>query len=366
MRRCILLSFRISAAFIGTVIGAGYASGQEIMQFFSVFGQYGFMTLMLSGLIFFIAACSIFNISIKLKAYDYKNFVSKLCGNRIGLFYDSIITLFLFLGTSIMFSGSCEVFKAFFKVPKIVGIIIICFLTLAAVLKSLEGLLNVNSIIVPVISFVVIFTSFIVFRDGNISLILDNVYMNTDVSVFKSFFFMLFYCSYNLVLSLGVLSAFPKDIKDKSVLMLGAFIGSFSLMILALLLNFLIFMHMPEIADESMPILYITKSFHPYFKYALALCIWGEIFSTAVSDVFSLANRISDNNKYSYKAVCIFIVLSAIPLSLFDFKSLIAFFYPLFGALSIILMVYIIFQGNLSSKSTSPVNSHIYKRGIMK
>lgn len=345
MKKEILLSFRIGAAFIGTVIGAGYASGQEIMQFFSVFGPYGFISLVISGLIFFIAANSIFNISDQLKAYDYKDFVGKLCGKKIGFFYDSIITLFLFLGTSIMFSGSCEIFRAFFKIPKIAGIIIICLLTLLAVFKSLEGLLNVNSIIVPIISFVVIFTFFMVFKDDSLSLIFDNFNMNADVSVFKSFFFMLFYCSYNLVLSLGVLSAFPKDIKNKNVLKLGAFVGGFGLMMLALLLNSLIFIRMPQILNESMPMLYITKSFHPYFKYALALCIWGEIFSTAVSDVFSLGNRIAGKKKYSYKAVCTLIVFLSIPLSLFDFKSLVAFFYPLFGALSIFLMAYIIFKG---------------------
>jgi len=349
MRKGILLSFRIGAAFIGTVIGAGYASGQEIMQFFSIFGSYGFITLILSGFIFFIAANSVFKISNNLKVYDYNSFVSKLCGKKIGLFYDFIITLFLFLGTSIMFSGSCEVFKAFFNIPKMVGIIIICLLTLLAVFKSLEGLLNVNSIIVPVISSVVIFTAFSFLRENSTWQIFDSINIAPEASAFKAFFFMLFYCSYNLVLSLGVLSAFPKDIKRRKVLMLGAFIGGFGLMLLAFLLNSLILIHMPDILNESMPMLYITKSFHPYFKYALALCIWGEIFSTAVSDVFSLANRISSKKKYSYKAVCTLIVLCSVPLSLFDFKSLVAFFYPLFGAVSIFLIVYIIFKGNSCS-----------------
>lgn len=351
MRKGILLSFRIGAAFIGTVIGAGYASGQEIMQFFSIFGTYGFITLLLSGFIFFITANSVFRISDNLKAYDYNSFVSRLCGKKIGFFYDFIITLFLFLGTSIMFSGSCEVFKAFFNIPKVAGIIIICILTLLAVFKSLEGLFNVNSIIVPVISSVVIFTAFSFLKKNNIGQIFDSINITSEVSPFKAFFFMIFYCSYNLVLSLGVLSAFPKDIKSKKVLMLGAFIGGYVLMILAFLLNSLILLHMPQILNESMPMLYITKSFHPYFKYALALCIWGEIFSTAVSDVFSLANRISEKKKYSYKAVCTLIVLCSIPLSLFDFKSLVAFFYPLFGALSIFLIVYIILKGNSLSST---------------
>jgi uncharacterized membrane protein YkvI len=212
---------------------------------------------------------------------------------------------------------------------------------------------------------VVIFTAFSIIKENSISQILDYTNTSSQTSAFKAFFFMFFYCSYNLVLSLGVLSAFPKDITRKKVLALGALIGSLGLMTLAFLLNSLILAHMPEVLEQSMPILYVTKSFHPYFKYALALCIWGEIFSTAVSDVFSLANRISYKNKYSYKAVCTFIVLLAIPLSLFDFKSLVSFFYPLFGALSIFLIVYIIFKGCWISDRSSQVNSYACTRNIM-
>ena len=153
---------------------------------------------------------------------------------------------------------------------------------------------------------------------------------------------MFFYCSYNLMLSLGVLTAFPQDIRSKNVLSVGAFIGGFGLMILAFFLNVLILTHMPEVINKAVPILYITKEFPLYFRYTLALCIWGEIFSTAVSDVFSLANRLVSKKKYSYKAVCTAIVLCAIPLSLFDFKALVAFFYPLFGALSMLLIAKIL------------------------
>ena len=34
-------SFQIGAAFIGVIVGAGFASGQEILQFFTSFGAIG-------------------------------------------------------------------------------------------------------------------------------------------------------------------------------------------------------------------------------------------------------------------------------------------------------------------------------------
>jgi len=35
-------TFKVAATYIGTVVGAGFASGQEMLQFFAVFGLKGF------------------------------------------------------------------------------------------------------------------------------------------------------------------------------------------------------------------------------------------------------------------------------------------------------------------------------------
>ncbi|AOV07472.1 hypothetical protein BI350_07910 [Sporosarcina ureilytica] len=48
-------SFQIGGAFIGVIVGAGFASGQEILQFFSSFGLIGIAgALVATGLFAFI------------------------------------------------------------------------------------------------------------------------------------------------------------------------------------------------------------------------------------------------------------------------------------------------------------------------
>lgn len=343
MKKNFLLSIRIGATFIGTIIGAGFASGQEIMGFFTIYGPYGMISVFFTGIIFIASAYLIFHHSANLKAFNYSEFVNKLCGKKLGFLYDIIITVFLFLGVSIMFSGSAAIFEENLGLPKSIGIILICILTLIVVLKSLDGILGINSIIVPIISIFIIITAFKVLNNTNPYHIANSNWNLFEKSFFKAFSFMIFYCSYNLIISLGVLSAFPSIINNKKVLFMGALIGGFSLMALALLLNAMIIVNVPSVLKKSIPMLYVIRNFHPFFRLGIILCIWGEIFSTAVSNVFSLGERFSKNQKYSYNAVSTIIVLSSIPLSFFEFKKLIGFFYPLFGALSIFLILYIFF-----------------------
>ncbi len=45
--------FKIAATYIGTIVGAGFASGQEVLQFFGVFGIKGLWGLLLATALFF-------------------------------------------------------------------------------------------------------------------------------------------------------------------------------------------------------------------------------------------------------------------------------------------------------------------------
>lgn len=45
-------SFQIGSAFVGLIVGAGFASGQEVMQYFTSFGIWGTVGGLLATLLF--------------------------------------------------------------------------------------------------------------------------------------------------------------------------------------------------------------------------------------------------------------------------------------------------------------------------
>lgn len=338
------LSWQVGAAYIGTVIGAGFASGQEIMQFFTRYGDIGLLMACLTGAMFFICGYGIFYLSKHYKVYDYNTFIIKVCGPRLSLVYDCIISMFLFFGASIMFAGSGAIFEESLGINRTIGISVIALFTLLIVLKAVKGILRVNSVVVPILIIVILFVLFKTMYSSNIDILpvkLKSIY-NGDM--LKPIFSFIFYCSYNLVLAVGVLTAFSQDISSQRILKRGAFLGGMGLMVLSIALNLCLILYMPAISKLSIPVLYIAGMHGTYIKYAVLLCIWCEICTTAIANVFSLANRIAKNRPSTYKFSSLFIVVTCIPLSLFNFKSLISFFYPLFGALSMFLIGFILIR----------------------
>lgn len=348
------LSWQIGAAYIGTIIGAGFASGQEIMQFFTKYGSIGSILILLSGILFSICGYAIFFLAKHYKTYDYNSFIIKICGPRLSLIYDCIITTFLFFGASIMFSGSGALFEESLGLSRMIGIVIIAVITLLVVLKSVDGILKINSIIVPLLISVILFVLFKTMFSSNTADFFQNAKSIYSGDVIKPVFSLIFYCSYNLVLAVGVLTAFSQDINSLKTLKRGAFIGGFGLMALSLALNICLILYMPAILKLSIPVLYISAMHGIYIKYAVLICIWFEICTTSIANVFSLAKRIAKNKPAVYNTTSLFIVIASIPMAFIDFKRLISFFYPLFGALSMFLIAMILIkfvQVRLSNKA---------------
>ena len=49
--------FRVASIYVASVTGAGFASGQEIMQFFSAYETGGFWGILLAGVLFSAVGC---------------------------------------------------------------------------------------------------------------------------------------------------------------------------------------------------------------------------------------------------------------------------------------------------------------------
>lgn len=343
MLKQIKLSLQIGAVFIGTVVGAGFASGQEIMQFFTCFGRIGMVTIVLSGILFYIMASAVTRAAAHHKAYNYRDMVYSVAGSRIGLVYDILITAFLFVGTSIMFSGSGALFQESLNFPRAWGISVMALLTLVIILQSLTGILRVNSIIVPMLFAVITVVLAVTIMTGDMSSMGPKLEANYRGSFVKALVYFLFYCCYNTFLSIGVLAAIPEKVKNRGAIRNGIFLGAMGLMLLSLMLNISLTLKSPQVFGFSIPMNYITSGFGKAVRSIVTLCIWCEIFSTAVSDTFSIAKRLSRNRYVTYNQACLITVFCCLPLAFMEFRALISFFYPLFGALSMLIMARMVF-----------------------
>jgi len=339
MKRGVTLAFQIAAVFIGTIVGAGLASGQEIRQFFTEFGYKGFWGILICALIYIFIGYIISDISLKYNLKSYNELINLvLRPNIFAKFTDGMTSVFLVSGAAIILAGSGALINQYFHVSKWVGILIMVAISLIVLLRDTKGLIEVNSFIVPslIIVLLTIFAMFIFFNK-------DIVSISTVKSVpFSRNYWLLscvLYSGFNILGCSGVLVPLSNETKNKKSILWGVIIGALVLTLLTVIINFMLLLNVPYIFKYEIPLLYIAHRFGTAIQVLLLGIIWLEMFSTEVSDVYSVGKALAQTFNMSYKTAVIVIILIAIPISQVGFVRLISVIYPVFGFISLFFMV---------------------------
>src|SRR5699024_11429237 len=97
-------SIQIAGAYIGLIVGAGFASGQEVLQFFTSFGWYSLLGAGIATLLFAFLGMQITQLGSELQTISHNKVIYHICGNYVGVLVVIIFTFFFFCIDLLMIS----------------------------------------------------------------------------------------------------------------------------------------------------------------------------------------------------------------------------------------------------------------------
>ena len=327
---------KIAATYVGTVVGAGFASGQELLQFFVSYGTVGFLGIAVTGLLFAWLGTQLLSLGSRLRATGYHEILYYLCGERVARILDNLIAFFLFGGLVIMLAGVGTVFRDFLNMPYNSGLAIISIAIIATVLFGVKGIASANLIVTP---FLGIFT--IMIGINSLS------HHGFDVSLFYFppqpplqpaphwVLACLLYVSYNLVLGATVLGPLGSQIASPQVRRLGGLIGGIILAVLAAFIGMVIRIHYPDVLNYEVPMLYVSSIQQSWNHYAYAFTVLKAMYSTALASLFGCTVKLKAATGLSFWLCIIIVMTASVTCSQFGFANLVGALYPLFGYISL-------------------------------
>lgn len=326
---------KIASIYIGTVIGAGFASGREIIEFFGVYGLKGIIGVIISG-IFFSLLGSLLLIKIyDSKIRDFNQLSAKVFGKRLGFIIDTLIGFSLYTGFSVMVSGSGAIFMEELGLPFNIGILVMILCCFVVFMFSLEGLSFINTILVPLLILGMLFTSFYLNLRGGYTL--SNV---EGISLTRKGNFItssILYFGSNSLIILVVFSSLLPMIDNKRTAILSGTIGGTTLCILGLSILTSMLIYYNEVVYLEIPMLKICNYIGENYRKFYSILLWVAMFTTALANGFGFMNRISDD-RYRIPIIALFCI-TAVPLAKVGFANLIGTIYPTFGVIGFTMMV---------------------------
>lgn len=141
---------------IGTLIGAGFASGQEIYTFFFSYGINGIFGIIVSGIIIGFTIYKTFKILEKNNIKNYKEFLNVFIKNeRLKEFSNAIINIFILVSFYIMIAGFGAYLEQEINLNSILGSSILAILCFILFKTNINGIVKINEILIPILIVVV-------------------------------------------------------------------------------------------------------------------------------------------------------------------------------------------------------------------
>ncbi|MFC3040815.1 hypothetical protein ACFOGI_11205 [Virgibacillus xinjiangensis] len=329
----------MGSAFVGVIVGAGFASGQEVLQYFTSFGIMGIAGAILATALFAYAGMALVWIGSRSQTNSHKEVIYKISGKPLGMVIDYILIFTLFGVGVVMIAGAGSNLNQQFDLPVVAGTLLITVLVLLAGMLNVERVVNIIGGITPFLIIFVLIISIYSFLTAEGSLAeLDSIAKAQPTTLPNWFISAINYVSFNIAVGASMALVMGGAEPNRKTAAMGGLAGGLGIGILIILSNLAIFSKVGQISGTDMPMLAIVDSISPVLGTIMSLVIFAMIFNTALSMFYSFAARFSEVETKNFKYFYTGTMIAGFIVSFLGFTELVAYFYPLIGYLGLTLI----------------------------
>lgn len=319
--------FIVSYSYIAALIGAGFASGQEILCYFNSFGRYGFFGIILSSLIFTIFAACVLLVCVRFKINNFNNFLDSVCSKRMRFVTKTAAGLFSFAVFSVMLSASGEIGKIITGInPGICSLICAAFCSVLFCTGT-KKVLDFNGIIGLILTAGIITCCLYIlrYRDHHVFSEQAQVYTNAAI-----------YSGYNLIPAAPVLVTLSRRLRKRVDAVSVSIISGTAFTLLTSLIFIILEIYNGKINLGEFPMLTLANRQSGIFAFIYLMLFSGAVATTLFSSGAAIAET------FGFKRYGILLFVSAGYLAAgVGFGKLIDTAYRICGIIGFIITIYI-------------------------
>lgn len=329
---------KLAVVYAGCFLGAGYVSGQELLQYFGDFGLMGYVGLAGAMLLFFLLGLLIMSLTEKTGIYEAEKLAVPWEIKPLRVCFSALEMLLMFAIAAIMNAGAGALAEQLFSIPHAAAGAVFAGVVLLCALAGLSSLVSVFSLSVPCLALASVLTAAATLARGGVPALetqsANGLLGNWFVSA------MNFAC-YNFFATIVIIAPFGRYVKKRGTRVAGIGCGTFMLLLIAL--GVLLSVDcVPGAAESELPMLTVAARLHPWAGYGYALLLIAAMFGAALSSQVSVVNYFAGKFPAVGRKRGLFTALvcgTSFAAGLFGFGDLIGVLYPVFGYGSILFIV---------------------------
>ncbi|WP_300277866.1 YkvI family membrane protein [Peptacetobacter sp.] len=351
----------LAGAVIAFTIGSGFATGQEIIQYYTAYGMKSILVVLVFAIAFLYYNFNFAKVGAEQKFERGNDVYKYFCGKYIGTFCDYYSTLFCYMSFFVMVGGAASTLNQEYGIAPWIGAVILTILAIITVIGGLNSLVDAIGIVGPIIVILCIAIGLITcIRDfGNISNGLEIIKTESFAGMGKEsiknagsnwLISGLSYAGFVLLWFASFTSALGAK-NNKKDLNYGIIGGTIAICVAIILVSFAQISNINTglndgktfVWNADIPNLILAMKIWKPFSAIFAIVVFAGIYTTAVPLLYNPVSRFAKEGTNKFKLLTIVLGIVGLIVGLFlPFRVLVNIIYVLNGYVGAILILFMI------------------------
>ena len=338
---------KYAGAFAACAIGSGFATGQEIMQFFSAYGQMGVLGTIVTTILFTWCGATFMRHGYKHNLTKPRDCAAFYFGEKAGPVIEVIFQVFLFGVLSIMIAGAGATMSEYFGISPMVGRIGMCVLAMITVVLGLQKFTDILGSLGPAIVICAIFIGFAsIVRNGAQIPMADVEQEAASMTKVEGgwLWSALLYPAFNAIVVIFLSCCIGSTATSEKEATWGGVAGGLIFGGAIIVMNLGLLADLASVSQASVPTLTLAREISPLIATVFSVIICIGIYTTIVPSLWGIVRHFAADGTKKSAYLTVFLSALGLALGLTDFKVLVNTIYPFSGYAGLVLFCFMLWR----------------------
>lgn len=335
-------SLAVAASFVGIVVGAGFASGMEALQYFVAYGTNGFYGVILASVTMLFAATAFMTFGSYFLAREHNEVFYNVTSKPAAFIMDWSAVACMFSVGFVMFAGAGSNLRQSFEWPIWVGAVAMLALMLIVGRFDVDKVSSVIGWATPLLVVFVLIGSIYSFTQVDVSWSEVGSYAQQEASRADGtpywWLGALNHTGLNALCGVSMALVMAGDEFDTKSTRLGGILGGVIYAVMLALLVASLLIQVESVNGNDMPLLAVIDNVDPVLGFIMTWVIFLMVFNTCLGMFYALAKRLTRKKPERFYPVYAIACIVGFGLSFAGFQPLVSSLYPILGYLGLFVM----------------------------
>lgn len=329
-------SMAVAMAFVGLLVGAGFATGKEMLQYFIAFGSIGLVGVVITGTLMAIFGWVVLQVGSYFLADEHGHVFKNIAHPRVSRILDLCVSATMVTMGMMMLAGARSSVKQTFGLPAWLGSAGLAIIVYFVCFLDAEKVSNIIGIVTPlmIVAVIILFIWSLVHVPEDFSFSAASELGKKEAAPVSPWWWSAINCAgMTLMCAIGmslVIGGTHTKLRDVGI---GGLIGGSIIGIMMLMETVTLFINVKDAGGKDIPMASVTHAINPAAGIILQIIILIMIFNTALGDFYAFSRRI-DVALPTHPKINLAVILTVCwAISLFGFGPLIQVVFPILGYL---------------------------------